>query len=402
MSSSPSSRTARSSCASRSRSTSPARSAARTATSRFAPASRSRTSRSARAATVYRPGANTELGGFGLPDSFGVTDIDDGLRIVWHYAGDRPAAHVHDLVPVPRARRRLRRRRRREPARVGRALAGRAREPDGGDAAPAPDQALALVPRLGKPRLGARRRRAGSRPGDAAGGPGSHAPVRRAPCALPAKPAHVDRGRAGPARERARQDRRGGARRAARLRARPGEDRRRERAPGSDAPPPAPARPGARTGADGARLALLRPRAADGLRPRVRAGAADRHGAGARPVAREAGDRAGLERVHGDALRPHPAGPLQGDAGHDRALRLGRASPPGRRRPARHPWGRDGGDGAVRGARDAGRRFGRRRRRRAALGVPRGDRGRPGGEQQALQVLQGPGDARRSRSAAGS
>jgi uncharacterized membrane protein len=36
-------------------------------------------------ATVYRPGANTELGGFGLPDSFGVTDIDGGLRIVWHY-----------------------------------------------------------------------------------------------------------------------------------------------------------------------------------------------------------------------------------------------------------------------------------------------------------------------------
>ena len=35
--------------------------------------------------TVYRPGANTELEGFGLPDSFGVTGIDNGLRIVWHY-----------------------------------------------------------------------------------------------------------------------------------------------------------------------------------------------------------------------------------------------------------------------------------------------------------------------------
>jgi len=34
---------------------------------------------------VYRPGANTELGGFGLPDTFGVTEIDDGIRIVWHY-----------------------------------------------------------------------------------------------------------------------------------------------------------------------------------------------------------------------------------------------------------------------------------------------------------------------------
>ena len=363
MSSPPSSPTARSWCASRSRSTSPARSAARTGTSPFAPASRLLTSRSARAAPSYRPGANTELGGFGLP---GQLRLDRHRRRAPHrlaLRGDRRAAHLHDLVPVPRPRCCVRRRRRREPARLGRALAGRAREPDGGDTAPSPDQALALVPRLGKPRLGARRRRTGSRPGDAAGGPGSYAPVRRAPCALPAKPPHVDRGRAGPARERARQDRRGGARCAARLRARPGEDRRRERAPGSDAPPSAPARPGARTGADGARLALLRPRAADGLRPRVRAGAADGHGAGPHPVAREAGDRAGLERVHGDALRPHPPRPLQGDAGHDRALRLGRASPPGRRRPARHPRRRDDGDGAVRGARDTGRRFGRRLRR---------------------------------------
>ena len=36
--------------------------------------------------TVYRPGANTELGGFGLPESFGFTGIDHGIRIVWHYA----------------------------------------------------------------------------------------------------------------------------------------------------------------------------------------------------------------------------------------------------------------------------------------------------------------------------
>jgi uncharacterized membrane protein len=35
--------------------------------------------------TKYRPGANIELGGFGLPDSFGVTRIHDGIRIVWHY-----------------------------------------------------------------------------------------------------------------------------------------------------------------------------------------------------------------------------------------------------------------------------------------------------------------------------
>jgi uncharacterized membrane protein len=40
----------------------------------------------AEGATRYRPGANTELGGFGLPDSFGVARIDKGIRIVWHYA----------------------------------------------------------------------------------------------------------------------------------------------------------------------------------------------------------------------------------------------------------------------------------------------------------------------------
>ena len=38
--------------------------------------------------TRYRPGANTELGGFGLPDTFGVTRIDNGVRIVWHYTAN--------------------------------------------------------------------------------------------------------------------------------------------------------------------------------------------------------------------------------------------------------------------------------------------------------------------------
>ena len=82
-----------------------------------------------------------------------------------------------------------------------------------------------------------------------------------------------------------------------------------------------------------ARLARLRPRAQDRLRPRVRAGAADGHRAGARAAAAAPGNRARLERVHGDALRPDPPRPLQGDAGHDRDDDLGRAAPRGRRRP---------------------------------------------------------------------
>src|SRR4029079_11422334 len=34
----------------------------------------------------YTPGGNTELGGFGLPGTFGVTGANKSLRIVWHYS----------------------------------------------------------------------------------------------------------------------------------------------------------------------------------------------------------------------------------------------------------------------------------------------------------------------------
>ena len=61
------------------------------------------------------------------------------------------------------------------------------------------------------------------------------------------------------------------------------------------------------------------------VRPGVRAGAADRHGARARPHAPAAGRRGGVVRVHGDALRPDPARRLHGDADDDRAEDLGRA-----------------------------------------------------------------------------
>lgn len=34
----------------------------------------------------YRSGGNTDLGGFALPGSFGVAQIHNGVRIVWHYS----------------------------------------------------------------------------------------------------------------------------------------------------------------------------------------------------------------------------------------------------------------------------------------------------------------------------
>ncbi len=37
-------------------------------------------------ATRYSPGGATELGGYGAPGTFGVTRVDNRLRIVWHYA----------------------------------------------------------------------------------------------------------------------------------------------------------------------------------------------------------------------------------------------------------------------------------------------------------------------------
>ena len=34
---------------------------------------------------AYRPGASAELGSAGAPGTFGTTQTDNGLRIVWHY-----------------------------------------------------------------------------------------------------------------------------------------------------------------------------------------------------------------------------------------------------------------------------------------------------------------------------
>ena len=72
----------------------------------------------------------------------------------------------------------------------------------------------------------------------------------------------------------------------------------------------------------------------DRLRPRVRAGAA-RPTSSPRSCRRSSrqGPRRRLARVHGDALRPDPPRPLQGDAGHDRRSDLGRAAHEDDRRP---------------------------------------------------------------------
>ena len=87
-------------------------------------------------------------------------------------------------------------------------------------------------------------------------------------------------------------------------------------------------------------LLVPRARATDGLRPRVRAGAPDRHRARARSDALASGRRGRLVRVHGDAVRPRPPRRLQGRADDDREAHLGRAalsrrSPTSSSRPAR-------------------------------------------------------------------
>ena len=118
-----------------------------------------------------------------------------------------------------------------------------------------------------------------------------------------------------------------------------------------------------------------------------------------------AGWRGGLVRVHRDALRPDPARRLHVEARDDRAGDLGRPaharaspisrSPPGtQERRTLEPW-----ENAVVARR---RRRDRDGRHRAALALPRTDRGRPDVDEQALHVVQGERRRRRSATAAGS
>ena len=233
-----------------------------------------------------------------------------------------------------------------------------------------------------------RRRHDRRQPRHAARARRSGRPVRRAAHAHPEAVLHLDGRDEGRERARAGQDRGRGARGRGRIRARPAQDRRRARQPRRDDREAARDRAPPRARRDRLRLVALGPRARDELRPRVRAGAADRDAAGARARPARAGRRARLARVHGDALRPDPARPLPRRAGDDRAEDLGRAEDAADLRPRALARRRRGSRGGVRGAGRAGRRLDPRRRARAALALPRPDRGRPDGELRALHVVQ--------------
>ena len=295
---------------------------------------------------------------------------------------ERGAALPRPLPPA-RPRRRLRRRRRRQPPGLGRRVGGRPRPADRRDDR-ARRRAAGLGASRGRPRRRHDRRPAGRPPR----GADPRRPVRRAAHGRPAAVLHLHRGHAGRRRARPAEDRGRGARGRSRIRARPAQDRRRARQSRRDDREAARDRAPPRARRDRFRLVALGPRARDQLRPRVRAGAADRDAARARAGPARAGRYRGLARVHGDALRPDPARPLPGRAGDDRAEDLGRAEDAADLRPRALARRRGSSCGGVRGAGRTGRRLDRRRRPRAALALPRPDRGRPDGQLRALQFLQ--------------
>ena len=261
----------------------------------------------------------------------------------------------------------------------------------GGPARPA--DCAAPRPRRGLARLGPPGRRPGRRhdrrqPGDAAGARRARRPVRRAADADPETLLHLDGRDEGRERAWPRQDRGRGARGRRRIRGGPAQDRRRARQPRRDDREAARDRTPPRARRDRLRLVAVGARAGHELRPRVRAGAADRDTAGARAGPARAGRRARFARVHGDTLRPDPAWPLPRRAGDDRAEDLGRPEDAGDLGPRALPRRRRGSGRGVRGARRAGGRLDPRRRPRAALALPRPDRGRPDGELRALHLVQ--------------
>ena len=176
-----------------------------------------------------------------------------------------------------------------------------------------------------------------------------------------------DRGNEGRGRSRPAEDHRRGAGRRSRICPRPPADRRCDRAPVAHRPDPARARDDPRLPGGSRRLLDVRPRARHGLRPRVRAGAADGDTARSRPHADAAGWRGRLVRVHGDALRSRAPGRLPRRADHDRALDLGwPAQGAGARPPALGRQPRGGAHALGEGG-HAGRRRRARRRHRGAL-----------------------------------
>ena len=264
--------------------------------------------------------AAPELGCSAPPGTFGVDELGDGSAIVWHYrridevrtfrsaTGSSGLAVAYDDVVD-----------------VNLKVWG-----DEWEQRSAADRDAA--PRRARSRArGATRSRCGRRQldGNAGAPPRARRPgraVRRAARAVPAR--RVSPRPPGDGVRRATAlaaDRRRGACRRGRVRARPRPDRRRAR------PPPA------------ARSDLLALGLAPGARVRRRVywlygreleSATTASTSRSRPptlkpalvptLARARADTRRLVRVHGHALRPDPARALQGEAGHDRASRLGR------------------------------------------------------------------------------
>ena len=262
-------------------------------------------------------------------------------------------------------------------------MGGRARPADG-----RPDRARRDPARLGASGRGARGRDDRRSPRRSSRRADSGRPVRRAAHADPAPVLHLDGGDEGGRRPWPRKDRSRGARGRGRVRARPAQDRRRARQPRRDDREAARDRAPPRARRDRLRLVALGPRARHELRPRVRAGAADRDPAGARAGAARAGRCPRIARVHGDALRPDPAWPLPRRPGDDGAEDLGRAEDAAGLRPRALARGRRGSRRGVRGTRRPGRGLDPRRRAGAALPLPRPDRGRPHRQLGALSLVQ--------------
>ena len=133
------------------------RSPARTGTSRCARASRSTTSPSRERDERLPPGRRAPSSAASAARHVRRrAELDSACGSSGTTAAERRAAHVHDLVPLPRARGRLRRRRRREPPGLGRRVARRARRPARRRWSCRGRAALgAALPRLGQPGVGA-------------------------------------------------------------------------------------------------------------------------------------------------------------------------------------------------------------------------------------------------------
>ena len=306
---------------------------------------------------------------------------------------ERRHPHVHDLVPLPRARGRLRRRRRRQPQGLGRPLAGARLRPPRGDGAAAADRAHR-----------ARATGCGARRNGCTASSNDRARERRCepPTSPPASSSRCGRcfpGGCSPRREAPASSRATASRRSwpSRRSARSDYDEDREKLQdakdnlGRTMLTLSAFALAAGAGHHVRHLAPVRARARHRLRPRVRAGAALGRGAGHRAAAPAPGNVSRLARVHGHALRPHPAWLLRREARDDREEDLGGPTYGAGRGPRAVDGRRVGRAGEVRGAGRQGLRPHPRRRPRAPVEDARPHRGDARVEQQALRTLQGGG-----------